>query len=415
MRTDLLHPAAPRGILRADPPGGHRRRRNETAGFDQQRVREVVDWLTGDESHDLDDADFMARIGRRLRRAGLPVDRLTLHLRTLHPEFLGRTVAWSPGAPVEVADREHGVEQSDVFARSPVRQVMDTRRWLVVRLDDPRYPEQSLLDVFRGHGLAELLIAPLLYGDTPASAVAFCTRRPDGFSDADQRALAAILPALRGACEIRMLRHAESTLLDTYVGTATGRRILAGHIRRGDAETLDAALFLCDLRGFTALSDRMPTAEVLSLLNLYFDQVVPAIEAAGGEILKFMGDAVLAYFPSSESPEQSCRAAFDAAQRALGRLAAASNPATPLQAGIALHYGTVSYGNIGSGHRLDFTVIGRDVNLTSRLEGLCDVTGQPVVMSKRFAELLGRSDVASIGQHAVKGLGEPIEVFAARV
>ncbi|HTP83476.1 MAG TPA: adenylate/guanylate cyclase domain-containing protein [Alphaproteobacteria bacterium] len=388
------------------------RRRKELMSFDRHRVRGILEWLTGDEGHDLDDAGFMGATGRRLRKAGLPVDRLTLHLRTLHPEFRGRTVVWSPGAPVQVADREHDVGQSDVFARSPMRQVMDTRRWLVVRLDDPRYAELSMLDLFRGQGLVELVIAPLIYGDMPASAVVFCTRRATGFSDADQRAFAAIVPALRGACEIRMLRHAETTLLDTYVGTATGRRILAGRIRRGDAETLDAALFLCDLRGFTALSDRLPTADVLSLLNLYFDQVVPAIEAAGGEILKFMGDAVLAYFPAGRDPEQSCRAAFDAAQAALRRLADASPPSGPLRAGIALHYGTVSYGNIGSGHRLDFTVIGRDVNLTSRLQGLCEPLGEPLLMSKEFAGRLDRPDIAPIGAHAVKGLSWPIELFA---
>jgi adenylate cyclase len=412
MPLDLSHPAAEPGTSRRADRTRLRPRRKPAMSFDLRTVGAVIEWLAGNECHDLDDADFVARTGRRLRRAGLPVDRLTLHLRTLHPEFLGRTVAWSPGAPVQVADREHGVEQSDVFARSPVRQVMDSHRWLAVRLDDPRYPEQSLLDVFRGHGLAELVIAPLLYGDAPASAVVFCTRRVEGFSDADQRALAAIVPALRGACEIRMLRHAESTLLDTYVGTATGRRILAGHIRRGDFETLDAALFLCDLRGFTALSDRRPAADILALLNLYFDQVVPAIEAAGGEILKFTGDAVLAYFPAGANPAQSCRAAFEAAQAALRRLADASTPSMPLQAGIALHYGTVSYGNIGSGHRLDFTVIGRDVNLTSRLQGLCGVTGEPLLMSKEFAGLLGQPNIASIGEHAVKGLSYPIEVFA---
>jgi adenylate cyclase len=390
----------------------HRSHRHEALPSDQQKIREVVDWLASDRCHDLDDAGFVASAGRHLRRAGLPLDRLTLHLRTLHPEYLGRTVAWSPGAPVQVADREHGVEQSAVFAGSPVRQVMDSRRWLAVRLDDPRYPEQSMLDVFRGHHLVELVIAPLVHGDDPASAVVFCTRRPEGFSDADQRALAAIVPALRGACEVRMLRHTEATLLDTYVGTATGRRILAGHIRRGDAETLDAALFLCDLRGFTALSDRLPTADVLALLNLYFDQVVPAIEAAGGEILKFMGDAVLAYFPAGADPAQGCRAAFDAAQKALRRLADASTAARPLRAGIALHYGRVSYGNIGSGHRLDFTVIGRDVNLTSRLQGLCEAMGEPLLMSKEFAALLDRPEITSIGEHAVKGLSYPIELFA---
>ena len=392
---------------------GIQRHGRQLTGVEQRAIRNIVEWFSGNECHDLDDAGFVAWTGRRLRDAGLPVDRLTLHLRTLHPEFLGRTVAWSPGAPVEIADREHGVEQSAVFARSPIRQVMDTRQSLTVRAGDPRFPEWTMLDVFRGHDLVEFVIAPLLYGEGPASAAAFCTRRRDGFSEAERRALTGIVPALRGACEIRFLRHAEATLLDTYVGTATSRKILAGHIRRGDVETLDAALFLCDLRGFTALSERLASTEVIAVLNVYFDQVVPAITAGGGEILKFMGDAVLAYFHVDGSPSAGCRAAFAAAETALARLAAAPTRAGVLCAGIALHYGEVSYGNIGSGHRLDFTVIGRDVNLTSRLQGLCESTGRPIVMSERFAELLGRPGLLSLGRHAVKGIAAPVGVFAA--
>ncbi len=375
-------------------------------------VRDLVAWFAGNECHDLDDAGFVAWTGRRLRAAGLPLDRLTLHLRTLHPEFLGRTVAWSPDTPVEIADREHGVEQSAMFARSPIRQVMDTEAWISVRAGDPGFAEMMLLDVFRDRALAEIVIAPLLYGASPTSAVAFGTRRRAGFSDADRQVLAAVVPALRGACELRFLRHAEATLLDTYVGTATSRRILAGHVRRGDVETLDAALFLCDLRGFTALSDRLPGGEVLAVLNTYFDQVVPPIAAGGGEILKFMGDAVLAYFHVDGDPGESCRAAFAAAQAALGRLDGTATPAGRLRAGVALHYGEVSYGNIGSGHRLDFTVIGRDVNLTSRLQALCEPTGQPLLMSGRFARLLGSDGAVCVGRFPVKGLSEPLDVFA---
>jgi adenylate cyclase len=175
---------------------------------------------------------------------------------------------------------------------------------------------------------------------------------------------------------------------------------------------LDAALFLCDLRGFTALSDRLPSDRVLALLNVYFDQVVPVIEAAGGEILKFMGDAVLAYFHIDGDAAGSCAAAYAAGHKALRQLAAVPTAVGELRAGVALHYGAVSYGNIGSGHRLDFTVIGRDVNLTSRLQGLCEVTGRPLLMSKRFAGLLASPTTAAVGSFAVKGLAEPLEVFA---
>jgi adenylate cyclase len=372
----------------------------------------LIEWLTGDECHDLDDRGFVAGIGRHLRNSGLPVDRLTLHLRTLHPELLGRTVAWSPGSAVEIYDREHGLEASAAFTRSPVRQVMDSRRWLTVSAGDASFPGWAQLDVFRNQEMAQLVIAPLVSHDGPASAAVFGTRRPTGFSNAERRALTSIVPALRGACELRLLRHAAATLLDTYVGTATSRRILAGHVRRGDVETLEAALFLYDLRGFTALSDRLPGSEVLALLNVYFDQIVPAVAAAGGEILKFMGDAVLAYFHRDGDAAGSCAAAFDAARIALARLAEASARAgVELHAGVSLHYGEVSYGNIGSGHRLDFTAIGRDVNLTSRLQGLCEVTGQSLLMSQRFAEMLAAPGAVSLGGYRVKGLADPLEVF----
>ena len=391
--------------------GGNVERASRATLFAPDNVQQLVGWLTSDECNNLGDEEFVVTLGGLLRAVGVPLDRLTLHLRRLDPEYYGLTVAWSPGSAVEIAKRPHGIERSALYLLSPIRHVMETKQWLTIDADDPRYPDWAELDVFENQGLRQLVIAPLLQGEAPTSAVAFGTQRSIGFSPIDMQLLAAILPPLRCACEVRMLRHVEATLLDTYVGTATTQRILAGHIRRGDAESLDAALLLCDLRGFTALSDRFPSENVLALLNLYFDQVVPAIEEGGGEILKFMGDAVLAYFHADGDPGQSCRAAFHAAQAALARLAKQSGTPVELHAGIALHHGTVTYGNIGSGHRLDFTVIGRDVNLTSRLQGLCEITGRSILMSQRFADLLGQPDFVSIGRYLVKGIAEPIAVY----
>jgi adenylate cyclase len=220
-----------------------------------------------------------------------------------------------------------------------------------------------------------------------------------------------IVPALRNACELRTLRQIELTLLDTYTGSTTARRILAGRVRRGQVETLEAALMLCDLRGFTELSNRLPVQRVLELLDAYFDRVVPAITAAGGEVLKFMGDAVLAFFHRGE-PAAACAAALEGALSALERLAQFRASDAALSAGIALHYGEVSYGNIGSGRRLDFTVIGPDVNLVSRIEGVCSATGHPLLMSGRFAELLQLHACVSIDRHALRGFAEPVELHA---
>jgi len=231
-------------------------------------------------------------------------------------------------------------------------------------------------------------------------------------SDADETLLRRIMPPLRNAVELKLWRVNATALLDTYVGQDSGRRILAGHIARGDVTTLEAALMFCDLQGFTELSNRVAPPRILELLNLYFDQVAPAIAAGGGEILKFIGDGVLAIFRNAAGPSQNCRAAFNAAHAAQERLLGASYPDARLRAGIALHYGQVSYGNIGSRNRLDFTVIGSDVNLTSRIESLCCALGHSVLMSEPFARLLSPSEVIGVGSHRLKGFAEPVPLFA---
>jgi adenylate cyclase len=174
---------------------------------------------------------------------------------------------------------------------------------------------------------------------------------------------------------------------------------------------IEAALMFCDLHDFTALSNRLPPEQVLPLLNLFFDQVVPAIEAEGGEILKFLGDGVLATFALDRGAAADCAAAFASARSVLSSLGRLPDPDPRLSAGIALHHGEVSHGNIGSGHRLDFTVVGPAVNLTSRLQGLCGALSSPLLMSRRFADLLRQPDVQPLGTHRVKGFSEPIEIL----
>lgn len=376
-----------------------------------QPILEIVEWLTGNECHELDDAGLVAGLGLRLRRMGLPIDRLTLHLRTLHPEILGRTTAWAPSEPVEVHDREHGILTTAAFVGSPLQQVMETGEAVLTRVDPSAGPAWTGMDVFAGRGLVGYYIVPLCNADGPVCSAIFATAMLKGFSDEDRAALDRLLPALRNTCELRVLRRTELSLLDTYIGAATARRILAGHIRRGTVETLEAALLLCDLRGFTELSNRLPGSRVLKLLDAYFDRVVPAITEAGGEVLKFMGDAVLALFPTGEAGT-SCGAALCAAidaQRRLESLAAAD---IPLRAGIALHYGEVSYGNIGSRQRLDFTVIGPDVNLVSRIQTVCGSIDQPILISARMVDLLPERKTVSVGRHDLRGFAEPVELFA---
>lgn len=385
-----------------------------SASVQSHAIFDIIEWLAGNDCHELDDAGLIAALGQRLRLLGLPIDRLTLHLRTLHPEILGRTLAWAPDEPVEIRDRAHNIFSIPAFADSPLRQVMETGEALSVRLDDGTRDTWVDIDVFRGRNLVEQYITPLCNADGPVSAVCFCTASPRGFTVSEMAALERIVPALRNVCELRALWRTELTLLDTYIGATTAQRILAGHIRRGSVETLEAALLLCDLRGFTDLSSRFSSTHVLKLLDTYFDRIIPPITAGGGEILKFMGDAVLAFFSKGDGAA-SCAAALDSAQAALARLDAVSLPEVKLRAGIALHYGEVSYGNIGSGQRLDFTVIGPDVNLLSRIETACATSNHPLLISPQVAELLAREKTVSIGRQALRGFSEPIELYAPAV
>ncbi len=383
------------------PAGG----RNTTA------VLDLIEWLTGDECHALDEAGLVSGLGRRLRALGVPVDRLTLHLMTLHPEFIGRTIAWAPGEPVEIHDRDHGTRLT--IANTPLHRVFETREMLIVGPGKSPHGRWQHLDIFTGRELVQLVIAPLCNADGPVSAAIFGTRRPGGFSASEIEVIERILPALRNTSELRILRQVELSLLDTYIGPMTASRILAGRIRQGEIESMQAALLLCDLRGFTELSNRLPGETVLGLLNAYFDRVIPAITRQGGEVLKFMGDAVLAFFPGYDAA-RTCHSALSAARAILEALDGFSHDGIGAKAGIALHHGEVSYGNIGSGRRLDFTLIGGDVNLVSRIQGVCSELTEQLLMSEAFFEEVKPADAVPMGSHRLKGFPDGVDLYGLR-
>lgn len=368
----------------------------------------IIEWLSGEECRGLDNPGFVARLGIVLREARLPIDLLVFHIRLPHPELVGHTCTWAPGESVEVTQRQHGFLESQEFQSSPMRRVMESELSLHMRRDDPSGHAWMELDVFQDRNLTEHIVASLGNRDGP-SAVSFCTAAPSGFLPDHCALIGRILPMLRCIVELRVLRQTETILLDTYVGAASAQRILAGNVRRGQIDTLEAALMVCDLRGFTALSNRLPGARILEVLDMYFDRVVPEIIQGGGEVLKFMGDAVMAYF-TNDNPEVAVALASNAAFSILDRLAETKIPDFAMEASIALHYGAVSYGNIGSGGRLDFTLIGPDVNLLNRIQGACSDAGKPLLMSRRFADLLISPSTRLVERRKLKGFTEEIEL-----
>jgi adenylate cyclase len=274
-----------------------------------------------------------------------------------------------------------------------------------------------ILEEFRAQGLTDYLAVPAQGRVGHRMAVTWATDRPGGFSEEDIARIGAILPVLSLVLEIQSQEAIARTLLDTYIGRHTGTRVLDGSIRRGSGETIHAALWLCDLRGSTEMAERLPREAMLETLNAFFGTVVDRVHAHGGEVLKFLGDGLLAIFRPDIVGEALCVCrAVDAANEAFGAIetlnAARSETSLPaLRFGLGLHLGDVVYGNIGAPDRLDFTVTGPAVNLVARLEDLTKTVNRPMLMSSEFARLCPRP-TQSLGLHVLRGVSEPHEVFA---
>ena len=379
----------------------------------------IIDWLLGSEARRLPKGPAVLKaLCLRLQAAGLPLARASLHVRTLHPQLLGVGYYWYRGRDdIEFFEAKHGVRDQDIYKKSPLRlifeQLTDEVRQSLELPDDafefPRYAE------IKAEGMTEYMILPLTFSDGNIHATTWSTDRTGGFTDGDVALIKAILPAFSLLIEIHLTRRIALNLMNTYVGRQAGERVLSGQITRGSGETIPAAIWFSDLRGFTQISERQRRDDLLALLNQYFDCLAEPLTERGGEILKFIGDAVLAIFPLSD--EDACKKALGAAieaQTALGALNAERQQKgkSALACGIALHAGEVMYGNIGSQDRLDFTVIGPAVNLASRIEGLCPELDANILLSKAFADGLGEDvPLESLGGHRLKGINGEVAVF----
>ena len=379
-------------------------------------ARRLADWLLAEGRFLTDNATLLGELCQRLADAGVPLDRASLHLRSLHPLYRGVSRIWKPGQPIGEQFLDHGLEKTATYLESPVRAVAQRHRRLDWRLDRGGALPFAILDELRDEGYVHYVIAPVPYAAGPVNALSWATKRPGGFPPEALQLMDALLPTYSAVIESKMLVRFIENLLGTYVGREPSQLILQGQIRRGDLRTITAAIMLIDLRDFTMLTNIFSPRAVIRLLNEYFDCVFPPIREHGGEILEIMGDGVLAIFrrDGRDNALAACRAALLAGQQALAALAERNRrrggTGPVLQAGLALHYGTLSYGNIGSGDRLEFTVIGADVNLTSRIEQFCRQLDRSLIMSQAFAEYLDRP-VWEIGHYELRGFSKLHRLF----
>lgn len=379
----------------------------------------VVDWLTNGTRGERFIDNIFAEMCNRLQEAGIPLKRSTLHILIQHPQWLGARLMWSDGMrEAELARVDYDVRERSEYIGSSANEILTGATEVRENLErDPALGRKhALYDEMRAKGLTDYVAWPLYHTLGKQHLVTFATDRPGGFDDAHIVALKKLLPVLALVSEIRVKNRLARTLLETYVGTHAGELILAGATRRGTGTTVRAAIMICDLRDFTKISDNWPRDDVIDLLNDYFDAMSDPIARHGGEILKFIGDGLLAIFPLSQP--NACAnllRAVTEARQAMTALNERNNGTgrAPLNYGIGVHVGDVMYGNIGSTSRLDFTVIGPAVNMASRLEALTKQIGKPVLLSRDFAELVTPEfELERVGRHAVRGFSEPIELFA---
>ena len=392
--------------------------RHETAEPQAAPSRGLIDWLMMETRDERFIDNIFVELCDRLNEAGIPVSRGTLHFRILHPQWFGARILWQRGMDkAEIDTVGYGFEATPQYQHSPIHELNDGATAVRQRLE-PGAGELSypIYDELRAEGHTDYIAWPLQHTLGKQHIISFAADRPGGFTDDDLAFLAELLPAFALVSEIRLKSRLARTLLETYVGPHASEQILAGATTRGSGVTVGAAILICDLRDFTGLSDLWPRDDVIDILNGYFDAMAGPIEQHGGEILKFMGDGLLAIFPLAN--DAACNRLLKAIREAQAEMTVLNEEMTknghkPLGYGIGVHVGDVMYGNIGSRSRLDFTVIGPAVNIASRLESLTKELKRPVLLSRAFVEKAGCSgELESLGPHHLRGLEEPVDVFA---
>jgi adenylate cyclase len=380
-------------------------------------LQKLIDWLIDGARSVVGSPQWLSEIGERLIAAGVPLWRTGVFIRTLHPEIFGRNFIWKPGSNVEIGTVDFKILGSPDFHNSPLAIVFQQGLEVRARVDDPRSGRFPIIADLRAEGVTDYIALPMLFIDGSIHASSWTTKQPGGFTEVQLAALRSVVKPLARLIEIVSLTRTASLLLDTYVGNRAGERILGGQIRRGHTETLNAAIWLSDLRGFTALSDRLPAETVVDILNQYFDCQVDAIRQRGGEVLKYMGDGLLAVFPIDEyvgDEQQVCSRVLEAAHESRASVADMKYPigdaVEQFRFGVALHVGRILYGNIGGGNRLDFTCIGPAVNLAARLEKIASNLRRTVVASEGFAGIC-RGGWSDLGEFPVAGFSKAARVY----
>jgi adenylate cyclase len=394
----------------------------------EAEIAKLATWLAKAGLEGRSETALVEGFCNRAVAGGLPLARTIAFVDTLHPIHEGRAFRWERDKPeatlTEYGRTTEGGEAAERWRASVFFSMLSSGDSVLRRripadgeLEFPAFAELREAKISDYVAVINRFAEDGAIGEMDCIYSSWMTDRPEGFTDDEIGALKRLTPFLALAIKSASLARIAETLVETYLGRDAGRRVLRGRIERGVTDRIETVLWFSDLRNYTRISETSAPEEIIPLLNDYAEAVVSSIHENSGDVLKLIGDGVLAIFPAEER-SRACAAALDAARAAQEAVAALnarrfekSLPSTEMYLG--LHLGEVFYGNIGSKERLDFTVVGPAVNEVSRIAAMCRSVDQPILISSAFAESCAeqRHAFASVGRFALRGVGRPQELF----
>ena len=375
----------------------------------------LANWLLKDAWKAASSAELAEQFMDFLRGADYPVARCTVIMPTLHPQIFATVLVWRDDTPgMRVVFEPHDILLQPRFADSPFVPIIRGAGGVRRRIEDPACElDFPVVRDLKKEGATDYVAMPFRFSDGQINVISMTSFAKGGFGTAHLGQIYEVLPMLGRMFEVHAQRRTATALLETYLGKNTGKRVLAGLVKHGDGEHIHAVIWFCDFRDSTPLSKSMGRKAYLRHLNRFFFCMAGAVLEAGGEVLRYIGDAVLAIFPIGENAAEACERAVRAANIAAERVRTvnAQRPELPpLRFGIGLHLGTVTYGNIGIPERLEFTVIGAAANEAARVESMTKEVGKPVLTSAAFAATYP-GKLVSVGRYPLKGLEGEHELF----
>jgi class 3 adenylate cyclase/uncharacterized protein (DUF427 family) len=380
----------------------------------------LIDWIMRDAWECETPEELTKSFGDHLVETGMPLWRVNISIRTLHPALVARQYTWRRGTDgVETNEAPPETLSHPDYLNSPIKHVTDGLGGVRQRLDAPNPEFQfPIMDQLRRDGGTDYVAMPMMFSDGQINTISLASDSEIGFSTGHLGEVYKALFVLGRLFEVMVLRHNTDALFDAYLGERTRKQVLSGRTHRGDGEDIMAAIIFCDLRDSTQLAASLSRERYLGLLNDFFEAAAEPIIDRGGEVLKFIGDAVLAIFPiegdsaDMENSRASCARAMDAVEEMIERVAAIETGDIPsLRCAVGLHVGNVMYGNVGAPNRLDFTVTGTAVNVAARLSAQCKRVDKQLLVSSDVAQCTSK-ELVSLGKQEMRNVPNDIEVYA---